>query len=220
MNIVTLMMGRGGSSLTDKNIHPIKGAPLLQWAAQAAVGSRHISRFYMSSDSPAILAAAAQAGYKSIQRPPELATATALGCDVIRHAMPIMEADGPVDILVMQHANNATVTTQQIDDCIEMLMADPSLSSVVPAHRKPEYHPARGKFVNPDGCARSWRGSFRPTGRISSPACSSTTPSGCFGGAKRCSTPKARSPGPAWARASRRTKPTAASTCIRWKTSR
>ena len=154
MNIVTLMMGRGGSSLTDKNIHPIKGVPLLQWAAQAAVGSRHISRFYMSSDSPTILSVAARAGYKSIERPPELATATALGCDVIRHAMPIMEADGPVDILVMQHANNATVTTRQIDDCIDMLLTDPSLSSVVPAHRKPEYHPARGKFVNADGTLR------------------------------------------------------------------
>jgi CMP-N-acetylneuraminic acid synthetase len=154
MNVVTLMMGRGGSSLTDKNVYPIKGVPLLQWAAAAARGSRHISRFYMSSDSPAILSAAAQAGYASIRRPAELATASALGCDVIRHAMPIMEADGSVDILVMQHANNATVTTQQIDDCVDMLIANPSVSSVVPAHRKPEYHPARGKFLDKDGTLR------------------------------------------------------------------
>lgn len=148
------MMGRGGSTLTDKNIYPIKGVPLLHWAAQAARGSRHISRFYMSSDSPEILKVAEHAGYVSIRRPAELATATALGCDVVRHAMPIMEADGPVDILVMQHANNATVTTEQIDDCVDLLIADSSLSSVVPAHRKPEYHPARGKFLNADGTLR------------------------------------------------------------------
>jgi CMP-N-acetylneuraminic acid synthetase len=148
------MMGRGGSSLTNKNIYPIKGVPLLQWAAAAARGSRHISRFYISSDSADILSVAGQAGYAPIQRPGELATATALGCDVVKHAMPIMEQDGPVDILVMQHANNATVTSELIDACIEALIADPSLSSVVPAHQKPEYHPARGKLLNPDGTVR------------------------------------------------------------------
>lgn len=151
MNVAALMIGRGGSSLKDKNILPVLGAPLLHWAAAAARRSRHITRFYVSSDCPRILATAGEAGYKPIERPAELATATAQSSDAVRHAFAIMEQDGPIDILVVQHANVGTISERQIDACIDLLVASPNATAVVPAHQQPEYHPMRAKRLRADG---------------------------------------------------------------------
>lgn len=145
--IVALMIGRGGSSLPGKNILPVHGVPLLLWAAAAAERSKYVGRYYISSDDDDIISTAAKAGYVEIRRPPELSTATAQSTDAVRHALGIIEADGPVDIVVLQHANVGTITEQIIDDCIEELLADETLSAVVPSHEKLEYHPYRGKRV-------------------------------------------------------------------------
>ena len=158
MNVAALMIGRGGSSLKNKNILPVLGAPLLHWAAGAARRSRHIRRFYASSDCPRILETAAQAGYRPIRRPDELATATAQSSDAVRHAFEIMERDGPIDILVVQHANVGTISEAQIDACIDLLIANPDATAVIPAHQHPEYHPMRAKRLRPDGSLESFVG--------------------------------------------------------------
>lgn len=151
MNIAALMIGRGGSSLKDKNILPVLGVPLLHWTAAAARASRHVNRFYVSSDCQRILTAAGEAGYRPIERPAELAGATAQSSDAVRHALEIIERDGIVDVLVVQHANVGTVSTAQIDTCIDLLLANPEATSVVPAHQHPEYHPMRAKRLRSDG---------------------------------------------------------------------
>lgn len=156
MQIATLMIGRGGSSLMDKNILPIEGVPLLLWGAAAATRSRHITRFYVSSDDEKILTTAARAGYKPIRRPAELASATAQSSDAVKHAFEMMEKDGEIDILVVQHANVGTITESMIDQCIDLLLENPAASSVVPAHEKAEYHPMRAKRVMPDGTLNSF----------------------------------------------------------------
>lgn len=151
MRIAALMIGRGGSSLKDKNILPVHGVPLLLWAAAAAVRSKHVNAYYVSSDCDRILATAARAGYKPIIRPAELASATAQSSDAVRHAMEFMEQDGGADIVVVQHANVGTISAQQIDDCIEILLANPEATAVVPAHEMQDYHPYRGKAVGEGG---------------------------------------------------------------------
>jgi len=156
--VAALMIGRGGSSLPDKNILPVLGVPLLLWAAAAARRSRYVSSFYVSSDDEKILAVAGRAGYQPIQRPIELASATAQSCDAVRHALDLIEQSEPVDVLVVQHANVGTITEKQIDDCIELLLATPAASSVVPSHDKAEYHPMRAKRVMPDGTLQPFTG--------------------------------------------------------------
>lgn len=151
MQVVALMIGRGGSTLRDKNILPVLGVPLLLWAAGAARRSKYISRFYVSSDDNSILETAGLAGYKPIRRPNELAHASSQSCDAVRHAFPVMEKDGDVDIVVVQHANVGTITESMIDDCIEILIRNEESTSVVPAHEKSEYHPFRAKMVLPNG---------------------------------------------------------------------
>jgi CMP-N-acetylneuraminic acid synthetase len=172
MNVAALMIGRGGSSLKDKNILPVLGAPLLHWAAAAARRSRHIDRFYISSDCPRILETADEAGYVPIHRPAALATATAQSSDAVRHALDIMEGDGPIDILVVQHANVGTISTEQIDACIDLLLANPEATAVVPAHQQPEYHPMRAKRLNADGSLAPFvGGSDVSANRQDLPAC-------------------------------------------------
>jgi CMP-N-acetylneuraminic acid synthetase len=151
MNVAALMIGRGGSSLKDKNILPVLGVPLLHWAAAAARRSRHVAHYYVSSDCSRILEMAGEAGYRPIVRPAALATAMAQSSDAVRHAFEIIERDGPVDVLVVQHANVGTITPEQIDACIDLLVANPDATAVVPSHQQPEYHPMRAKRLRPDG---------------------------------------------------------------------
>jgi CMP-N-acetylneuraminic acid synthetase len=145
--VVALMIGRGGSSFKGKNVLPVHGVPLLLWAAAAAARSEFVGRYYVSSDDDEIISTAERAGYIGIRRPPELSTATAQSSDAVRHALDVIEREGPVDIVVLQHANVGTITESIVDDCIKILMDDESLSSVVPSHEKSEYHPYRAKRI-------------------------------------------------------------------------
>jgi len=145
LNIVAIMIGRGGSSLKDKNILPVLGVPLLCYAAQAAKRSRFINDFYISSDCPKILDTAFASGYKKIRRPMELSTDTAQSCDAVSHALEQIETTMEVEIIVVQHANVGTITENIIDDCIQQILADKNLSAVVPVHEKQEYNPYRAK---------------------------------------------------------------------------
>lgn len=149
--VAALIIGRGGSTLVDKNVLPVFGRPLLHYTAAAARGSRYIGRFYASSDCPKILGAATTAGYMPINRPLELSTPTSQSVDVVNHALKLIEMAGKIDILVVQHANVGTINTKMIDDCIEELISDNSLSSVIPMHEKSEYHPFRAKTPDADG---------------------------------------------------------------------
>lgn len=157
MKVCALMIGRGGSSLKDKNILPVLNHPLLHWGAAASRRSKYIEHFYVSSDNDRILEIAGQAGFKPILRPEYLSSDTAKSADAVRHALDIIEGEiGEVDILVVQHANVGTITEHLIDECIDKLLASPDASSVVPSHEHAEYHPMRAKRIRADGTLESF----------------------------------------------------------------
>jgi len=151
--IVSLIIGRGGSFLKDKNILKILGSPLLQWTASAAIKSSLISRYYISSDCEKILNAGQLAGYKKIRRPSVLASGNAQSCDAVLHDLQEIELEGAVDIVVVQHANVATIKTEMIDDCIKILIdkGPEKCSAVIPSHECSEYHPLRAQKIEKDG---------------------------------------------------------------------
>lgn len=151
MRIVALMIGRGGSSLKDKNVLPVLGYPLLQWAGAAAQRSQYINEYYVSSDDERILKEAEKIGYNRIQRPDELASDTAQSCDAVRHALKIIERESLADIILVQHANVGTISEVIIDACIEELLVDETLSAVIPSHEYNEYHPMRAKGITEEG---------------------------------------------------------------------
>ena len=150
--IVSLVIGRGGSSFKNKNVRLVKGFPLVQWTCAAAKRSSGISEYFVSSDCPKILQACSDVGFNKIIRPADLATNEAKSCDAVRHALEIINgASSNVDLLIVQHANVGTISEGMIDECISIMQGDPSLTAVVPSHRFDEYHPARGKLLNSDG---------------------------------------------------------------------
>lgn len=152
---VALMIGRGGSSLKDKNILSVLGRPLLHYPAIAAKHSKYIGRFYISSDCDKILSSASEVGYERITRPIELAGPNAQSSDAVFHAIDYISKNAEINYLVVQHANVGTITTDMIDDCLDLLFSDERLSAVIPSHYNNEYHPYRASFVKPDGTLKS-----------------------------------------------------------------
>ncbi len=146
------MIGRSGSTLKDKNIRQVLGKPLLHHTGLAAKASKYIGRYYVSSDCDKILEAAEKIGYSKIKRPLFLSQPSSQSVDVVNHALELIEKDGQVEILIVQHANVGTITTKIFDDCIKLILEDRSLSAVIPMHEKNEYHPYRCKTLSNNGC--------------------------------------------------------------------
>lgn len=72
--------------------------------------------------------------------------------DVIKHAVGfIKEKEELGDILVVILANNITIKSEWIDDCVKMMQNDMSLSAVVPVYEDNDHHPLRGKRIDENG---------------------------------------------------------------------
>ncbi len=152
MKVSALLTGRGNNTLKDKNILDILGKPVLYYPANAGKKANLIDNWYCSSDDIKILDAAEKLGYKRIVRPIELAQPNSQHIDCIMHALDVMKAQGNIpDILVVLLANNVTVKSEWIDDCINDMQQNMDLSAVVPVYQDNDHHPLRAKSLNSDG---------------------------------------------------------------------
>lgn len=152
MEIVALLTGRGNNSLKDKNVLDILGHPVLYYPSKAAKNSSKINHFFCSSDDKKILGEAEKIGYKPIVRPAELALPNAQHKDCIIHALKeILSLGIKPDILVVLLANNVTIKSKWIDDCIEIMESDDSVTAVVPVYEDNDHHPLRAKTLSDDG---------------------------------------------------------------------
>lgn len=155
--IVALLTGRGNNTLKDKNVLPVLGKPLLYYPAMAAKTCPLISDFYVSSDDEKILSAAEDCGYKRIVRPSELALPTSQHIDAITHALGVMKEDGVVpDILVVLLANSGIIKTEWIEESIQYILKDETVSAAVPVLLEMDNHPYRSKRLREDGCLDTW----------------------------------------------------------------
>lgn len=150
--VVAVLTGRGNSTLKDKNVLDVLGHPVLHYPAKACIDSGKIDHFFCSSDDEKILLAAENEGFQRIVRPAELATSTAQHIDCIKHALAAIEDRGiSPDIVVVVLANNATLKSKWVADCIELMESDPSLTAVVPVYEDNDHHPLRAKSLGRDG---------------------------------------------------------------------
>ena len=79
-------------------------------------------------------------------RPAELASPSAQHIDCIMHALNVIEEnDENPDILVVLLANNVTIKTEWITDCVEIMKKDNSVTAVVPVYEDNDHHPLRAK---------------------------------------------------------------------------
>lgn len=155
--IVALLTGRGNNTLKDKNVLPVLGKPLLYYPAMAAKTCPLISDFYVSSDDEKILKAAEDCGYKRIVRPAELSLPTSQHLDAITHALSVMKDDGVIpDILVVLLANSGIIKTEWIEESIQYVLRDETISAAVPVLLEMDNHPYRSKRLREDGCLDTW----------------------------------------------------------------
>lgn len=142
--------------MPGKNVMPVLGRPLMSYPLLAAQGSRYIDRTYVSSDSDEIMAIGRDYGAESIVRPPELCTDEALGEDAYRHGYEVIKerlaTDGEeIEMIALLFANAATITSELIDEGVEILRADPELDSAVTVSRYNMWSPLRARKLDDDG---------------------------------------------------------------------
>ena len=76
-----------------------------------------------------------------IVRPEYLGAPSAQHVDVIKHAVEFIQNRGEIgDILVVILANNITIKSEWIDDCVKMMQDDMSISAVVPVYEDNDHH--------------------------------------------------------------------------------
>lgn len=166
MRVTALLTGRGNNTLKDKNILDCLGHPVLYYPAQAAKKSKTINKMYCSSDDERILCEAERLGHTPIKRPAELALPTSQHVDCIMHALGVIEKDSGVpDILVVTLANNVTIKSEWIDECVNMMKQDMSLTAVVPVYEDNDHHPLRAKTVDQNGRLQMYEKGI--TGKVS-----------------------------------------------------
>lgn len=152
MKVTALLTGRGNNTLKDKNVLEILGKPVLYYPANAGRKAKTVSSWYCSSDDSKILDRAEALSYIPIMRPAELALPTAQHIDAIMHGLEEIEKrEGRPDILVVLLANNVTVKSEWIDDCVNKMKNDKSISAVVPVYVDNDHHPLRAKVMNKEG---------------------------------------------------------------------
>ncbi len=153
MGVHALALGRGGSTgFPGKNVYPVLGRPLMTYPIVAAQRSKRVERIFLSTDADEIKAVGRELGAEIIDRPPEMATKTALAEDALVHGWREMEKRGAkVDILIMLFCNAPTITGELIDQGVEMLLANPELDSAVTVSRYNMWSPLRARKVTDEG---------------------------------------------------------------------
>lgn len=147
--VTALLTGRGNNTLKDKNILDILGHPVLHYPAASAKKATTIDKYFCSSDDHKILDIASKEGYMPIIRPDYLGSPTAQHIDVIKHAVDEMNSmDALPEILVVLLANNVTVKSDWLDECVNIMKNDMTVTAVVPVYEDNDHHPLRAKVVD------------------------------------------------------------------------
>lgn len=157
MKVHAIVTGRGGNTMTDKNIRKVKEKPLIYYPAKAAYEALNVGDVYLSSDDEKILNAVPEFDIIKIKRPEELSGHDAKHIDVIVHAVEeITNRGGSPDIVVVLLANSVTVKSSWIDECIRMILEDGTIDSVVPVYKEQDHHPFRAKKLDDNGNLQPW----------------------------------------------------------------
>lgn len=153
--IPALLLGRKGSrGFPGKNTFPVLGRPLAAYPMLAAKAAPEVDRIYLSTDDPELMEIAAGHGVEVIERPPELATAQALGEHAYLHGyqeIKLRNPGEPVELVVLLFCNAATVTGATISAGIQALRADREADSAVTVSRYNMWSPLRARKEGAEG---------------------------------------------------------------------
>jgi CMP-N-acetylneuraminic acid synthetase len=151
--IVALVIGKHKSmGCPGKNIRPILGRPMVEYAFIAAKNSPYVEKIFTSTDSPHIAKIGKKYDAEHIKRPPKLATPDALTEDALTHAYNEMSrrTGKDIEIVVLLFANAPTIMPGLIDKGIEKLKSDKSLDSAFSVCKYNMWAPLRARRIDKD----------------------------------------------------------------------
>lgn len=152
--IVALVLGRGGSTgLPGKNVMPILGRPLMSYPLLAAKNSKYCDKVFLSTDDDEIRKVGTLFDVKHIDRPAGLCTKEALAEDAFIHGYhEIVKVVGEEpELIILLFCNGATLLSNQLDQAVEVLRANPQFDSACTVSCYNMWSPLRAKKINSSG---------------------------------------------------------------------
>lgn len=148
MSIIALIPSRSGSKrLVNKNMLSMCGKPLIYWTLTAALSSKHVSKVYISTDSPSIAKYAQDLGAEApFLRPRRLSQDSTLMIDVILHLLTFLEKSDKFlpDKVVLLQPTSPLRTSKDIDQAIEHFLTTPNADHLTSYTKLPDsLHPSK-----------------------------------------------------------------------------
>jgi len=140
--IVAVIPARAGSkAVKDKNVHPLGSRPLIRWTIDLARGMAEIDRVIVSTDGARIAEVAREGGAEVYDRPPSLATDTALVADTLRNLINRLRIEGETaEYMILLEPTSPFRAVDDVRACIERLAREPldSVATFTDAALTPE----------------------------------------------------------------------------------
>jgi CMP-N-acetylneuraminic acid synthetase len=143
--ILGIIPARGGSKgIPKKNIAPLCGKPLIAYTLDAAVNSKRLSDTIVSTDSQEIADIASDYGANvPFLRPAELSDDFSPTINAVIHAVKEYEKlyNKYVNIVALLQPTAPLRTSEDIDKSIELMINNPSSSSLISCYNCERVHP-------------------------------------------------------------------------------
>jgi N-acylneuraminate cytidylyltransferase len=158
---LAIIPARGGSKgIPRKNLRPLAGRPLIDYAIEAALGARTIARTILSTDSAEIAELGRRLGAETpFTRPAELARDDTPTLPVVLHALDWLEEHEEYQphIVVLLQPTAPLRTARHIDDAVRRLLESGADSVVSVAEAPGHYHP-EWQLIEAQGELRTYGG--------------------------------------------------------------
>jgi N-acylneuraminate cytidylyltransferase/CMP-N,N'-diacetyllegionaminic acid synthase len=143
-----LIPARGGSrGIRKKNIAPLAGVPLITYTIRAALASRLLTDFIVSTDNREIADVAVTAGAKvPFMRPSDISGDAATAQEAALHALDAYAAGQDFDYVLLLQPTAPLRTAADIDGVIELARRHDA-TSVVSFTREETHHPYYMYFI-------------------------------------------------------------------------
>lgn len=121
--VVAVIPARAGSkTITDKNIMPIAGKPLIAWPIESGLKCDYIDRVIVSTDGEKIANVAREHGAEVYLRPEKLAQDDSLVIDCLRDLISRLRTEGEAaEFLVLLEATSPLRADEDIRKCLELI---------------------------------------------------------------------------------------------------
>lgn len=132
--VMALALARGGSKgVPGKNIKDLAGKPLIGWVIDAAKNSKYVDRVILSTDYEDIAKVGKEYGAEvPFMRPKEIAEDSTPDTPVFEHALRWLKENEGYEpkIIVHLRPTGPMLTSDEIDEAIELLEKHPDADSV------------------------------------------------------------------------------------------